>query len=49
MTALEDSTLLALGRDDFIAVVTGHPGSAEAADAVIASRLDSLRAGVASV
>jgi MFS family permease len=37
--AIEDSTLLALERDDFIAAVTGHAPSREAADAVIGSRL----------
>jgi MFS family permease len=41
--------LRALERDDFIAAVTGHAASAEAADAVIATRLSSLRPGLASV
>jgi MFS family permease len=41
--------LLALDRDDFIAAVTGHAASAEAADSVIATRLASLRPGLASV
>ena len=41
--------LLALDRDDFIAAVTGHAASAEAADSVIAARLGSLRPGLASV
>jgi predicted MFS family arabinose efflux permease len=39
ITALEPTTLLALERDDFIAAVTGHASSREAADAVIGSRL----------
>ncbi len=39
VTAIEDSTLLALERDDFIAAVTGHAPSREAADAVIGARL----------
>ena len=41
--------LRALERDDFIAAVTGHAASAEAADAIIATRLSSLRPGLASV
>ena len=39
VTAVEDTKLLALERDDFIAAVTGHAPSREAADAVIGSRL----------
>ena len=39
MTALEDTKLLALERDEFIAAVTGHAPSREAADAVIGARL----------
>jgi MFS family permease len=42
-------TLLGIDRDDFIAAVTGHPESADAADAVVATRLGSMRPGVASV
>jgi CRP-like cAMP-binding protein len=41
-------TLLALERDDFIAAVTGHVGSKEAADAVIPNRLRTLRPTVAA-
>jgi hypothetical protein len=41
--ALGDAELFALDRDDFLAAVTGHPESAEAADAVVATRLASLR------
>jgi MFS family permease len=44
-----DVELLALDRDDFIAAVTGHAASVEAADSVIAARLGSLRPGLASV
>jgi MFS family permease len=44
-----DVELLALERDDFIAAVTGHAASAEAADSVVATRLSSLRPGLASV
>jgi hypothetical protein len=47
--AKSDVELLALDRDDFIAAVTGHAASAEAADSVIAARLGSLRPGLASV
>ncbi|HEY7198320.1 MAG TPA: MFS transporter [Gaiellaceae bacterium] len=48
VTARTDAHLYALGRDEFIAAVTGHAGSAEAADAVIASRLAYVRPGVAA-
>jgi hypothetical protein len=48
VTARTDVTLLALERDDFIAAVTGHAPSADAADAVIAARLDDVRTGLAS-
>jgi MFS family permease len=44
-----DVELRALERDDFIAAVTGHAASAEAADSVVAARLSSLRPGLASV
>ena len=37
--AREETTLLALDRDEFIASVTGHSPSREAADSVIAQRL----------
>jgi MFS family permease len=47
--AKTDVELRALERDDFIAAVTGHAASAEAADAIIATRLSSLRPGLASV
>ena len=41
--------LRALERDEFIGAVTGHTASAEAADSVVATRLSSLRPGLASV
>ena len=41
--------LRALERDEFIAAVTGHAASAEAADSVVTTRLSSLRPGLASV
>jgi MFS family permease len=44
VSAHTDVELYALGRDDFLGAVTGHAGSAEAADAVIGSRL-----GVAAI
>jgi CRP-like cAMP-binding protein len=37
--ALDDLRLYALERDDFIAAVTGHAPSREAADSVVAARL----------
>jgi MFS family permease len=49
VTAHTDLELYALGREEFVAAVAGHPPSAEAADTVIATRLSSLRPGVASV
>jgi MFS family permease len=45
VTARTDAELLALERDVFIAAVTGHAPSAEAADAVIAGHLGSAAAG----
>lgn len=42
VTAATDVDLLALDRDEFIGAVTGHPASAEAAQAVVTSRLGSL-------
>jgi MFS family permease len=47
--AKSDVELFALDRDDFIAAVTGHAASAEVADSVIATRLGSIRPGMASV
>jgi CRP-like cAMP-binding protein len=41
VTARTDLELLALERDDFIAAVTGHAPSSEAAGAVIGARLTS--------
>jgi MFS family permease len=39
VTARTDAVLYALDRDDFLAAVTGHPQSAEAAESVMAARL----------
>ena len=47
--AKSDTRLYALERDEFLSAVTGHPESAEAADAVVASRLAGLRPGLGSV
>lgn len=47
--AKSELELYALERDDFIGAVTGHAASADAADAVVATRLSSLRPGLASV
>jgi len=47
--ASADTELLALERDEFLSAVTGHAASAEAADAIVASRLASLRPGIASI
>jgi MFS family permease len=41
--------LFSLDRDEFVAAVTGHPESRDAADAVIGARLGSLRTGLASI
>lgn len=48
VTARTDADLYALERDEFIAAVTGHAPSAEAADAVIAQRLATARTGLAA-
>jgi MFS family permease len=39
VTARTDTTLYALDREDFLAAVTGHPQSAEAAESVMSARL----------
>jgi MFS family permease len=46
--AQTDVELYALERDDFIAALTGHAPSAEAADAVVAARLGRLRPAAAA-
>ena len=48
VVATTDLTLLEIERDDFIGAVTGHPESADAADAVVATRLGAMRPSVAS-
>ena len=47
--AATELELLALGREDFVPAVTGHPESAAQADAVIAARLGSARRTLASL
>ena len=47
--ARTDSELYALERDEFLSAVTGHAASAEAADAIVSSRLGGLRPSVASL
>jgi MFS family permease len=47
--AVTELELLALGRDDFVPAVTGHPESAAQADAVIAARLGSARRTLATL
>jgi MFS family permease len=49
VVATSEGELFALDRDEFIPAVTGHAASAEAADAIIAVRLGSLRPAIASV
>jgi hypothetical protein len=49
VAAKTDVTLHALGRDEFIAAVTDHPGSASAADAVVADRLGTAAPEVARI
>ncbi|HET7857079.1 MAG TPA: MFS transporter [Gaiellaceae bacterium] len=48
VTANSDVELYALERDEFLGAVTGHAASAEAADAVVSTRLAGMRPGVAS-
>jgi len=47
--AVTDLGLYALARDEFLAAVTGHAASLDAANAVIGERLGSLRARVSPV
>jgi MFS family permease len=49
VSAKTDALVYGLDRDEFIAAVTGHADSADAADAVIARRLGTLRPEVASL
>jgi MFS family permease len=49
VTAESATSLYALRGDEFVSAVTGHATSAAAADAVIASRMHSLRPALASI
>jgi MFS family permease len=49
VTAESPTSLYALRGDEFVSAVTGHATSAAAADAVIASRMHSLRPALASI
>ena len=49
VVAVEPTELLALDRDTFIAAVTGHSPSREAAESVVATRLGGLRSTLGSV
>ena len=49
VTARTSVVLYALDRDDFLAAVTGHPPSAEAAESVVSARLVSVPAAGARV
>jgi MFS family permease len=49
VTASDDCRLLTLGREQFLAAVTGHAESAAAADLVAARRLAALRPAVSAI
>jgi CRP-like cAMP-binding protein len=49
VTAKTDTVLYALDRDDFLAAVTSHAPSAEAAEEVVSSRLAGIPVGGAQV
>ena len=49
VVARTDVALYALGRDEFIAAVTGYAPSADAANAVVTARLRSVRPEIASL
>jgi predicted MFS family arabinose efflux permease len=49
VTATSDCRLLALGREQFLAAVTGHAESAAAADLVVSRRLAGLRPAVSPI
>ncbi len=49
VTARTDASLYALERDDFVAAVTGHAESLDAANAVVGTRLAALRPRAASI
>jgi MFS family permease len=49
ITAIAPSKLVAIDRDAFLSAVTGHPGSAEAAEGLVAARLAHARPAFARV
>jgi MFS family permease len=49
VTARTEAVLYALERDIFLSAVTGHAASSEAAEAVVATRLSSLRPSAATL
>jgi hypothetical protein len=49
ITASAPTTLIAIDREPFLSAVTGHPGSAEAAEGMVAARLAHARPALASV
>ena len=49
ITASEPTTLIAIDREPFLSAVTGHAGSAEAAEGMVAARLANARPALAGV
>jgi MFS family permease len=49
ITASEPTTLIAIDREPFLGAVTGHAGSAEAAEGMVAARLAHARPALATV
>jgi MFS family permease len=49
ITASEATTLIAIDREPFLSAVTGHGGSAEAAEGMVAARLAHARPALATV
>jgi CRP-like cAMP-binding protein len=49
VTATDDCRLLTLGREQFLAAVTGHAETAAAADLVVSRRLGALRPAVSAI
>jgi MFS family permease len=49
ITAVTPTTLIAIGQEAFLSAVTGHPGSAEAAEGIVAARLAHARPAFATI
>jgi MFS family permease len=47
--AIEPTTLIAIDREPFLSAVTGHPGSAQAADGIVSARLAHARPAFATI